>query len=37
MQIQITGVDERFREVRGAKVLILGPTGVGKTVAATYA
>ena len=31
MQIQIIGADERFHEVRGAKVLILGPTGVGKT------
>jgi hypothetical protein len=31
MTIQIIGADERSRERRGAKVLIVGPTGVGKT------
>jgi AAA domain len=29
--MQIISADERLRERRGAKVLILGPTGVGKT------
>jgi energy-coupling factor transporter ATP-binding protein EcfA2 len=29
--VQIISADERLRERRGAKVLILGPTGVGKT------
>ena len=29
--MQIIGADERLRERRGAKVLIIGPTGVGKT------
>jgi hypothetical protein len=29
--VQIISADERMREKRGAKVLILGPTGVGKT------
>jgi hypothetical protein len=29
--MQIISADERLREVRGAKVLIVGPTGVGKT------
>jgi hypothetical protein len=29
--MQIIGADERLRERRGAKVLIVGPTGVGKT------
>ncbi|MGA8699852.1 MAG: ATP-binding protein [Xanthobacteraceae bacterium] len=29
--MQIISADERLREIRGAKVLILGPTGVGKT------
>jgi hypothetical protein len=29
--MQIISADERLREQRGAKVLILGPTGVGKT------
>ena len=29
--MQIISADERLRERRGAKVLIMGPTGVGKT------
>jgi hypothetical protein len=29
--MQIISADERLRERRGAKVLILGPTGIGKT------
>jgi hypothetical protein len=29
--MQIISADERLREVRGAKILIVGPTGVGKT------
>jgi hypothetical protein len=29
--LQIISADERLRERRGAKVLLLGPTGVGKT------
>src|SRR5215472_2737218 len=29
--MQIISADERFAERRGAKVLIVGPTGVGKT------
>ena len=29
--MQIISADERLREVRGAKVLLLGPTGIGKT------
>jgi hypothetical protein len=29
--MKIIGADERLRERRGAKVLIVGPTGVGKT------
>ena len=29
--MQIISADERLREQRGAKVLIVGPTGVGKT------
>src|SRR6516164_5930417 len=29
--MQIISADERLRERRGAKVLIVGPTGVGKT------
>jgi hypothetical protein len=29
--MQIIGADERLRERRGAKLLIVGPTGVGKT------
>jgi hypothetical protein len=29
--MQIISADERLREARGAKVLIVGPTGVGKT------
>ena len=29
--MQIISADERLREHRGAKVLIVGPTGVGKT------
>jgi hypothetical protein len=31
MVMQIISADERLRERRGAKVLIVGPTGVGKT------
>jgi DNA polymerase III delta prime subunit len=31
MPIQIISADERLREQRGAKVLIIGPSGVGKT------
>jgi len=29
--MRIIGADERLRETRGAKILIAGPTGVGKT------
>src|SRR6478735_7673830 len=29
--LRIIGADERLREKRGAKILIVGPTGVGKT------
>ena len=29
--IKIIGADERLAEKRGAKVLMLGPTGIGKT------
>jgi hypothetical protein len=29
--MQIISADERLREVRGAKILIVGPTGIGKT------
>jgi hypothetical protein len=29
--MQIISADERMREVRGAKILLVGPTGVGKT------
>src|SRR5262249_39076925 len=29
--MQIISADERLREVRGAKVLLQGPTGIGKT------
>ena len=29
--MKIISADERLREQRGAKVLIVGPTGVGKT------
>ena len=29
--LQIVSVDERLREQRGAKVLLLGPSGIGKT------
>jgi ABC-type phosphate transport system ATPase subunit len=29
--MQIISADERLREIRGAKVLIVGPVGVGKT------
>jgi hypothetical protein len=29
--MQIISADERLRERRGAKLLIVGPTGVGKT------
>jgi hypothetical protein len=32
--MQIISADERLREVRGAKVLLLGPTGIGKTTQA---
>ena len=31
MTLKIISADERLRERRGAKVMILGPTGVGKT------
>jgi hypothetical protein len=29
--MQIIGADERLRERRGAKILLLGPVAVGKT------
>jgi len=29
--MKIISADERLAEIRGAKVLIIGPTGVGKT------
>jgi len=29
--MKIISADERLREKRGAKILIVGPTGVGKT------
>ena len=29
--MQIISADERLAEKRGAKVLVVGPTGVGKT------
>jgi ATPase subunit of ABC transporter with duplicated ATPase domains len=29
--MQIISADERLRERRGAKILVIGPTGVGKT------
>jgi hypothetical protein len=29
--MQIIGADERMREERGAKILLIGPTGIGKT------
>jgi flagellar biosynthesis GTPase FlhF len=29
--MQIISADERLAEVRGAKILLQGPTGIGKT------
>jgi hypothetical protein len=30
-KLQIIGADQRLAEVRGAKILLVGPTGIGKT------
>ena len=35
--MKIIGADERLAEKRGAKILIVGPAGVGKTSSAAHA